>query len=148
MQPPAPPDAGDEVLLAAVETQLIAAAVQGLRGGMPCAPIAVGLMPGGLALFPVLDLQQRMKVLSAGISESRLRGFVFGYDGFIEGTDGRHEALLFITAAPTVRRARAVPYRRTVEGIQVLNPVEAPDDIAHPYQQLFAPRMPPLPAAF
>ncbi len=127
-----------------VEEQTLAAGLQSLRKGEAPPPGALGVCHGegelpSLVMFPIIDLQRRFELLRAAIETSGVLGFVFMFDGFVDGLDGRHEALLVITATAAYSRARALVYWRSVDGIRTSDPVEAPNDIAQPYQQLFAP---------
>lgn len=141
-------------VLAAVEQQAILGSIRLLRGGaqsVPPAAFGVAEEPAGsgepsLILMPVLDLQQRFDSLRQGVQRSRSQGFVFLFDGHIKGIDGVHDALLLVTCTPTSRHAQAVYYRHTVEGLQVGDAVDAPDEIAAPYQQVFDVHPQPAPA--
>jgi hypothetical protein len=132
-----------EYILATVEQQAILGGIRLLREGtnqVPPAAFGVAEEPQGsgdpsLVMIPVLDLQQRFTSLRQAVQRSHAQGFVFMFDGHIKGADGLHDALLVVTCTPTSRRAQAVYYRRTVEGLQVGDGVEAPDEIAAPYQQ-------------
>lgn len=138
------PDLRD--VLARVEENLLANGMRMLREGAAPPPGAIGVAPGPpdrpdhwmFILFEVIDLQQRHELLRAGIETAGLLGFVFMFDGFVQGEDGRHEALLAVSVTPTFRRARAVVYWRAIDGLRIADPIEAPDDIALPYQRLFA----------
>lgn len=132
-------------MLTVIAQQAVAASLRLLRDGkqtVPPAAFGVTEDPPGsgtpqLVLMPVLDLQQRFAQLKQGVEKAAAQGFVFLFDGVIKGTDGLHDALLVVTCTRDRRRAMAVQYRRDERGIRASEAVDAPDEIALPYQQVF-----------
>lgn len=129
-------------VLETVEQQTIQSALGLLRGRIPVTPAAFGVAAGPtgeptMVLIPLLDLQQRFQALRQAVERSKVDGFVFAFDGVLKGQGGAaSDAILIVTCTRHSRRARAVPYRHTVEGLHVGDPLDAPDEIAEEYQRV------------
>lgn len=128
-------------MLGLIEQQTISSAITLLRQRAKVPPAALGISQGEdgepvLALLPILDLTQRFEALRSATVTAKAEGFVFLFDGVIRGLDGPHDALLIVTCTRLWRRAKAVPYRHSVEGLLVNDPVDAPDEIAAEYQRV------------
>jgi hypothetical protein len=129
-----------DTVLGNIEAEAVSSAVLLLRQRVNVPPSALGVAAGDdgepvLTLLPILDLTQRYEALQAAVTAAKAEGFVFLFDGVVRGLDGSHDALLIVTCTRLWRRAKAILYRHSVDGLLVNDPVEAPDNIAAEYQR-------------